>query len=99
MNEPSSDVKAWALMKTDDEFLTWQTSTTLEDRLHQLTEKHYLSDTELVEETNIKTKAPPQRPHGIHHATMITRIVMPASGEDDGPRQKKIEALHRLIPS
>jgi uncharacterized protein YdcH (DUF465 family) len=56
MNEPSPDVKSW-LMQTDEEFhrLADQHHA-LEDRLHELTEKHYLSDTELVEETIIKKR-------------------------------------------
>lgn len=56
MNEPSQDVKSW-LLQTDEEFhrLADQHHA-LEDRLHQLTEKHYLSDSELVEEVTIKKR-------------------------------------------
>ena len=56
MNEPSQDVRTW-LMNTDEEFhrLADQHHA-LEDRLHQLLEKHYLSEPEQVEEVTIKKR-------------------------------------------
>lgn len=54
MNEPSQDVRRW-LMDTDPEFhrLADQHHA-LEDRLHELVERHYLSAPEQVEEVTIK---------------------------------------------
>jgi uncharacterized protein YdcH (DUF465 family) len=54
MNEPSQDVRRW-LMNTDSEFhrLADQHHA-LEDRLHELVVKPYLSEPEQVEEVTIK---------------------------------------------
>ena len=49
MNEQPQDLKA-LLMQTDEEFHQ------LEDRLHQLTAKHYLSEPEQIEEVNLKKR-------------------------------------------
>ncbi len=53
MNEQSPEIKA--LLQTDEEFnqLAAQHHQ-LEDRLQQLTSKHYLSEPEQVEEVNLK---------------------------------------------
>ena len=55
MNEQSPEIKA--LLQTDEEFnqLAAQHHQ-LEDRLHQLTSKHYLSEPEQVEEVNLKKR-------------------------------------------
>ena len=55
MNEQSPEIKA--LLQTDEEFnqLAAQHHQ-LEDRLHQLTSKHYLSEPEQVEETTLKKR-------------------------------------------
>ena len=45
------------LLASDPQFRTLaEQHHQLDDRLHQLIEKHYLSDTEQVEETNLKKK-------------------------------------------
>ena len=45
------------LLTSDPQFRTLaEQHHQLDDRLHQLIEKHYLSDTEQVEETNLKKK-------------------------------------------
>jgi uncharacterized protein YdcH (DUF465 family) len=56
MNEQSSDLRQ-LLLQTDEEFhrLAVQHHE-LEDRLHQLTEKHYLSEPEQVEEVTLKKR-------------------------------------------
>lgn len=56
MNEQSPDIKQ-LLLQTDEEFhqLSVQHHE-LEDRLHQLTEKHYLSEPEQVEEVTLKKR-------------------------------------------
>jgi len=56
MNEQPQDLKA-LLMQTDEEFhhLAIQHHQ-LEDRLHQLTAKHYLSEPEQIEEVNLKKR-------------------------------------------
>jgi uncharacterized protein YdcH (DUF465 family) len=56
MNAQSQDLKA-QLIETDQEFheLTVKHHE-LEDRLHQLTSKSYLSEPEQVEETNLKKR-------------------------------------------
>jgi uncharacterized protein YdcH (DUF465 family) len=56
MNEQSQDIKA-QLLQTDEEFhrLAAQHHE-LEDRLHELTEKHYLSEPEQVEEVTLKKR-------------------------------------------
>ena len=55
MNEQSPEIKA--LLQTDEEFnqLAAQHHQ-LEDRLQQLTSKHYLSEPEQVEETTLKKR-------------------------------------------
>ena len=55
MNEQSPEIKA--LLQTDEEFnqLAAQHHQ-LEDRLHQLTSKHYLSEPEQVEEVTLKKR-------------------------------------------
>ena len=55
MNEQSPEIKA--LLQTDEEFnqLAAQHHQ-LEDRLHQLTSKHYLSEPEQVEEITLKKR-------------------------------------------
>jgi uncharacterized protein YdcH (DUF465 family) len=56
MNEQSQDIKA-VLLQTDDEFNQLATQHhQLEDRLHQLTAKQYLSEPEQVEEVTLKKK-------------------------------------------
>ncbi len=56
MNEPSQDLKA-SLLQTDDEFHRLVAlHHALEDRLHELTEKHYLSEPEQVEEVTLKKR-------------------------------------------
>jgi uncharacterized protein YdcH (DUF465 family) len=56
MNEQTQDLKE-LLLQTDEEFhhLAAQHHE-LEDRLHQLTAKHYLSEPEQVEEVNLKKR-------------------------------------------
>ena len=56
MNEQSEDIKA-LLLRTDEEYhrLAVQHHE-LEDRLHELTAKHYLSEPEQVEEVTLKKK-------------------------------------------
>jgi len=45
------------LLRTDEEFSQLVSKHhALEDRLHQLTAKHYLSEPEQVEETNLKKR-------------------------------------------
>ena len=56
MNEQPQDLKA-LLMQTDEEFSQLATQHhQLEDRLHQLTIKHYLSEPEQIEEVNLKKR-------------------------------------------
>jgi uncharacterized protein YdcH (DUF465 family) len=56
MNEQPQDVKA-ELLRTDEEFQQLATRHhELEDRLHQLTAKHYLSEPEQVEEVTLKKR-------------------------------------------
>jgi uncharacterized protein len=56
MNAQSQDLKA-QLIETDQEFHELAVKHhELEDRLQQLTSKHYLSDPEQVEETNLKKR-------------------------------------------
>jgi len=56
MNEQPQDVKA-ELLQTDEEFQQLATRHhELEDRLHQLTAKHYLSEPEQVEEVTLKKR-------------------------------------------
>jgi uncharacterized protein YdcH (DUF465 family) len=56
MNEQPQDLKAW-LLQTDEEFHTLAAQHhELEDRLHQLSEKHYLSEPEQVEEVTLKKR-------------------------------------------
>lgn len=56
MNEQSHDMRAM-LLQSDEEFhrLAAQHHE-LEDRLHELTEKHYLSEPEQVEEVTLKKR-------------------------------------------
>lgn len=56
MNAQSQDLKD-QLFRTDDEFHQLAVKHhELEDRLHELTSKHYLSEPEQVEETNLKKR-------------------------------------------
>jgi uncharacterized protein len=56
MNAQSQDLKA-RLMQTDEEFNNLAAKHhELEDRLHELTAKQYLSEPEQVEETNLKKR-------------------------------------------
>jgi uncharacterized protein YdcH (DUF465 family) len=56
MNAQSQDLKA-RLMQTDKEFNNLAAKHhELEDRLHELTAKQYLSEPEQVEETNLKKR-------------------------------------------
>jgi hypothetical protein len=56
MNEQSQDLKE-LLLQTDEEFHHLAVKHhELEDRLHQLTAKHYLSEPEQVEEVNLKKR-------------------------------------------
>lgn len=56
MNEQSHELKA-LLLRTDEEFHRLSdTHHELEGRLHQLTEKHYLSEPEQVEEVTLKKR-------------------------------------------
>ena len=56
MNAESSDLKE-LLMKTDEEFLNLaQKHHQLEDRLHELTSRHYLSEPEQVEQVTLKKR-------------------------------------------
>ena len=56
MNEQPQDVKA-ELLRTDEEFQQLASRHhELEDRLHQLTAKHYLSQPEQVEEVTLKKR-------------------------------------------
>jgi uncharacterized protein YdcH (DUF465 family) len=56
MNEQPQDVKA-ELLRSDEEFQQLVTRHhELEDRLHQLTAKHYLSEPEQVEEVTLKKR-------------------------------------------
>jgi uncharacterized protein YdcH (DUF465 family) len=56
MNAESSDLKQ-LLMKTDEEFLNLaQRHHQLEDRLHELTSRHYLSEPEQLEEATLKKR-------------------------------------------
>jgi uncharacterized protein YdcH (DUF465 family) len=56
MNAQTHDLKD-LLLKTDDEFNQLSTQHhELEDRLHQLTAKHYLSEPEQLEEVTLKKK-------------------------------------------
>jgi uncharacterized protein YdcH (DUF465 family) len=56
MNEQSQDLKE-LLLQTDEEFHHLAAKHhELEDRLHQLTEKAYLSEPEQVEEVNLKKR-------------------------------------------
>jgi uncharacterized protein YdcH (DUF465 family) len=54
MNEQSQDLKE-LLLQTDEEFHHLAAKhRELESRLHQLTEKHFLSEPEQIEEVNLK---------------------------------------------
>ena len=56
MNEQSQDLKE-LFLRTDEEFNQLAAKHhELEDRLHQLTEKHYLSEPEQLEEVNLKKR-------------------------------------------
>ncbi|PYR04071.1 MAG: dihydroxy-acid dehydratase [Acidobacteria bacterium] len=56
MNAQTQDLKE-VLVRTDEEFSQLVAKHhALEDRLHQLTAKHYLSEPEQVEETNLKKR-------------------------------------------
>lgn len=56
MNAQTQDLKA-QLLQTDEEFHELAVKHhELEDRLHQLTAKHYLSEPEQVEEVNLKKR-------------------------------------------
>ena len=56
MNADTSDLKE-LLMRTDEEFHTLaEKHHQLDDRLHELTAKHYLSEPEQVEEVNLKKR-------------------------------------------
>ena len=56
MNAQSQDLKA-QLIQTDEEFHELAVKHhELEDRLHELTSKQYLSQPEQVEETNLKKR-------------------------------------------
>ncbi|HEY7290597.1 MAG TPA: YdcH family protein [Vicinamibacterales bacterium] len=56
MNAETSDLKE-LLLRTDNEFHTLaEKHHELEDRLHELTEKHYLSGSEQVEEVTLKKR-------------------------------------------
>ena len=56
MNEQPQDVKA-KLLRTDEEFQQLASRHhELEDRLHELTAKHYLSEPEQVEEVTLKKR-------------------------------------------
>jgi uncharacterized protein YdcH (DUF465 family) len=56
MNDQSSDLRQ-LLLQTDEEFHSLAVQHhELEDRLHQLTEKHYLSEPEQVEEVTLKKR-------------------------------------------
>ena len=56
MNVQSQDLKE-KLLRTDEEFNELVAKHhELEDRLHQLTSKHYLSEPEQVEEVNLKKR-------------------------------------------
>jgi uncharacterized protein YdcH (DUF465 family) len=56
MNVQSQGLKE-ELLRTDEEFHDLVTKHhELEDRLHQLTSKHYLSEPEQVEEVNLKKR-------------------------------------------
>src|SRR5207249_1831797 len=56
MNAQTQDLKE-VLLRTDEEFSQLVAKHhALEDRLHQLTAKHYLSEPEQVEETNLKKR-------------------------------------------
>ncbi|OLB62077.1 MAG: hypothetical protein AUI11_07000 [Acidobacteria bacterium 13_2_20CM_2_66_4] len=56
MNAQTQDLKE-VLLRTDEEFSQLVSKHhALEDRLHQLTAKHYLSEPEQVEETNLKKR-------------------------------------------
>ena len=56
MNEQSQDLKE-LLLQTDEEFHHLAVKHhELEDRLQQLTTKHYLSEPEQVEEVNLKKR-------------------------------------------
>jgi len=56
MNVQSQDLKD-ELLRTDEEFNQLVAKHhELEDRLHQLTSKHYLSEPEQVEEVNLKKR-------------------------------------------
>ena len=56
MNEQSQDLKE-RLMQTDPEFNQLATKHhELEDRLHELTGKHYLSEPEQLEEVTLKKR-------------------------------------------
>jgi uncharacterized protein len=55
MNEQSPEIKA--LLQTDEEFTQLAAQHhQLEDRLHELTSKHYLSEPEQVEEVTLKKR-------------------------------------------
>lgn len=55
MNEQSAEIKA--LLQTDEEFTQLAAQHhQLEDRLHELTAKHYLSEPEQVEEITLKKR-------------------------------------------
>jgi uncharacterized protein YdcH (DUF465 family) len=56
MNAETSDLKE-LLMRTDEEFHSLaERHHQLEDRLHELTVKHYLSEPEQVEEVTLKKR-------------------------------------------
>jgi uncharacterized protein YdcH (DUF465 family) len=56
MNEQSQDLKD-LLLRTDEEFNHLAAKHhELEDRLHELSAKHYLSEPEQVEEVNLKKR-------------------------------------------
>ena len=56
MNEQPQDVKA-ELLRTDEEFQQLASRHhELEDRLHQLTAKHYISQPEQLEEVTLKKR-------------------------------------------
>jgi uncharacterized protein len=56
MNAESQDLKA-ELLRTDEEFTQLVAKHhELEDRLHELTAKHYLSEPEQIEQTTLKKR-------------------------------------------
>jgi uncharacterized protein YdcH (DUF465 family) len=85
MSDQSPDVKD-LLLQTDEEFHDLAVKHhQLEDRLHELTEKHYLSEPEQVEEVTLKKRK-------LQIKDRMEDILRKYRG--DGPPMSRLSAAH-----